>query len=331
MRLPAVAALIVMVATTASVGQETGPPPDQAARERSQREEKLQALERELAAGGESRRRLADEIVSIRADTAKLGAALVDVGTRAHATEERIRAGETRLAELTQDEAAIRRSLDGRRGLVAEVLAALQRIGRHPPPVLLARPGDIVAAVRSAMLLGAIEPELRQEADRLAADLTERVRLRDLAVKERAALAAETADLAQTQERLNALVELRRQRLLAREAELAGDRTRADAMGREARGLRDLVERLGLDQANARRDADAARLAAETAVREARDRFAAAAAREPVTLTAKIPFGDAKGRLSRPAVGTVAKLFGDADPTGGTARGISIVDRKSVV
>lgn len=331
---PSLVAIVLIGCLVAdrSLAQEAVPsPPDEAARERSQREEKLRILEREIAAGGESRRRLADEIASIRADTARLGAALVDVGTRAHATEERIRAGERRLAELTLGEAAIRRSLDSRRDLVAEILAALQRIGRHPPPALVARPGDILAAVRSAMLLGAVVPELRQETERLAGDLAERVRLRDLAVSERAQLAAETADLAQTQERLNALVELRRQRLLAREAELAGDRTRAEALGREARGLRDLVDRLGQDLANTRREADAQRAAAEAAAREARERFAAAAAREPVALAARIPFGDAKGRLSRPAVGTVARTFGDPDPAGGVMRGISIVTRPRAV
>lgn len=320
-----------LAAADRSPAQEAVSPLDEAARERSQREEKLQILEREIAAGGESRSRLADEIAAIRADTARLGAALVDAGTRAHATEERIRDGETRLATLVESEAAIRRSLEGRRDLVAEILAALQRIGRHPPPALVARPGDILAAVRSAMLLGAVVPELRQEADRLAGDLAERIRLRDLAVSERARLAAETADLAQTQERLNALVELRRQRLLAREAELAGDRTRAEALGREARGLRDLVDRLGQDLANARREVDAQRAAAETAAREARERFAAAAAREPVALAAKTPFGDAKGRLSRPVVGTVARTFGDPDPAGGVMRGMSIVTRPRAV
>lgn len=331
MRRSAITALIAVV-TTAGVAQEAvPPPPDEAIRERAQREEKLQTLERELAAGGESRSRLADEIAAIRADTARLGAALVDVGTRAHATEERIRAGETRLAELARGEAAIRRSLDGRRDLVADILAALQRIGRHPPPALMVRPGDILSAVRSAMLLGAVVPELRQEAERLAGELAERVRLRDLAMAERAALAVETADLAKTQERLNALVDLRRQRLLSREAELAGDRTRADALGREARGLRDLVERLGQDLASARREADTQRAAAEAAALEARDRFAAAAAREPVALTAKIPFGDARGRLSRPAVGMVSRSFGDLDPAGGVMRGISIVTRPRAI
>ncbi len=331
MRRFAVTALSLVMAATACAAQETASSPDEVARERSEREEKLRTLERELATGGESRRRLADEIAAIRADTAKLAAALVDVGTRAHATEERIRAGEMRLAELVESEAAIRRSLDGRRDLVAEILAALQRIGRHPPPALLARPGDILAAVRSAMLLGAIVPELGQEADRLAGDLAERVRLRDLAIAERAALAAETADLAQTQQRLSALVDLRRQRLLAREADLAGDRTRAEALGREARGLRDLVDRLGQDLATTRREADARRIADEGAAREARDRFAAAAAREPVALTAKTPFADSKGRLTRPAVGTVARSFGDPDPAGGMARGISIVTRPRAV
>ena len=49
--------------------------------------------------------------------------------------------------------------------VIAEVLAALQRIGRRPPPALLVRPEDALQSVRTAMLLGAVLPEMRQ-ADR---------------------------------------------------------------------------------------------------------------------------------------------------------------------
>ena len=48
-----------------------------------------------------------------------------------------------------------------RRGVIAEVLAALQRMGRKPPPAVLAAPGDMLQAIRTSMLLGAVLPELR--------------------------------------------------------------------------------------------------------------------------------------------------------------------------
>ena len=72
---------------------------------------------------------------------------------------------------LELQEKDLRQSLDERREIIAEILAALQRMGRRPPPALLVSPEDAAKAVRSAIVLGAVVPEMRARADRLAADL----------------------------------------------------------------------------------------------------------------------------------------------------------------
>ncbi|MFX5370376.1 hypothetical protein ABTD31_19595, partial [Acinetobacter baumannii] len=77
------------------------------------------------------------EIATIGSDRAKLDAALVDAGRQAQATEDRLSRLEERLKAMSASEAAIRRSLQARRSIVAEILAALQRMGRRPPPAVL--------------------------------------------------------------------------------------------------------------------------------------------------------------------------------------------------
>ena len=74
--------------------------------------------------------------------------------------------------------------------MIAEVLAALQRIGRQAPPALLIRAEDALQSVRTAMMLGAVLPEMRMQAEALAADLAELVRLRKQIAEERDALGA---------------------------------------------------------------------------------------------------------------------------------------------
>jgi hypothetical protein len=54
----------------------------------------------------------------------------------------------------------------------------LQRIGRDPPPALLVSPEDALSSVRSAILLGAVVPEIRAETEALAGDLKELAALR---------------------------------------------------------------------------------------------------------------------------------------------------------
>ena len=56
--------------------------------------------------------------------------------------------------------------------MIGEVLAALQRIGHHPPPALIASPEDALKAVRTAMVLGAVLPEMRHQVEALANDLS---------------------------------------------------------------------------------------------------------------------------------------------------------------
>ena len=69
--------------------------------------------------------------------------------------------------------------------MIGEVLAALQRIGHRPPPALIASPEDALQAVRTAMVLGAVLPEMRHEVEALASDLAELLGVRKKIADER--------------------------------------------------------------------------------------------------------------------------------------------------
>src|SRR5207244_12515171 len=76
-------------------------------------------------------------------------------------------------------------SLDSSRADIVEVLAALHRAGRRTPPALLVRPEDALQSLRTAMLLGAVVPELRGRAEKIAGELGELVALRKSIAAER--------------------------------------------------------------------------------------------------------------------------------------------------
>jgi septal ring factor EnvC (AmiA/AmiB activator) len=301
------------------------------ATEKAKREADLKAAERAIAAAAEAQRRLEREIAELKLDRAKLAAALVEGTQRIRQTEDRIAAIEQRVDAAAGSESAIRRSLEGRRGLLVEVLAALQRMGRRPPPAVLVRPQDILAAVRSSMLLGAVLPELRAETEALAGDLAELVRLRDALAGDRQSLERELAELSREQERMAALVEARQARMAEAERGAGSERARAAELAREAHTLKELIERMEREVAASQKAAEEARKAAEAQARETRERFAAAAFRDPARLAPKIPFSEARGLLPMPVGGTALRGFGDADGLGGTARGISISTRAGAV
>ncbi len=106
----------------------------------------LRGMQDTLEASQEQRAKIEAEVASIRTDRAKLAAALVDLVQTIGERERKISEAESRLDTLTGSEEAIRRSLASRRSVIAEVLAALQRMGRKPPPALLVAPEDMLAA-----------------------------------------------------------------------------------------------------------------------------------------------------------------------------------------
>ena len=71
------------------------------------------------------------EIEQIGADRRKLNQALIDTAARLRDVETKIAATEARLKPLDDNERSIRKSLDGRRAVIGEVLAAL---AAHRPP-----------------------------------------------------------------------------------------------------------------------------------------------------------------------------------------------------
>lgn len=314
------------------------PESDQSARETEQkreekraREAELKAIEERLAGNADARVKLEAEIAGIRADRTKLNQALLDTTARTQAAEGRVAGIEQRLSLLQTSETAIRRSLESRRGLIGEVLAALQRIGRRPPPAVLVRPEDILEAVRASMLLGAVVPDLRQEITILGTDLAELVRLREAIAEERKSIAGEMEGLAGERQRLASLIEARRARETSAAHDIEAQRTAGGELAAQAKTLRDLVERIEKDISTANRAAEAARRALEAETQEQRQRMAQLAFRDPARLAPKAAFQELRGMLPLPVAGSQLRGFGATDEVGAATRGISLSTRANAV
>jgi len=305
----------------------SAPRADETAEEKARRESDLKAVEEAIAANAESRRRLEAEIAGIGADRAKLSAALIETTARVRATEDRIGAVENRLGALTGSETALRRSLEARRGVMIEILAVLQRMGRRPLPAVLVRPEDMLKTVRASMLLGAVLPGMRNEVDVLAQDLAELVRLSGAIASDRDMLARELADLIRERERLSALIAARQSRLTQAEHNVGQERERAADLGQHAKSLKELIERTETHAAAAKPGAEAG----PSDATRSPERVASLAFRNPTRLAPKTPFAEARGLLPRPVSGETARAFGSPDGYGGTTRGVSILTRPQAV
>jgi septal ring factor EnvC (AmiA/AmiB activator) len=290
------------------------------------RDKELEALRAEQRKTLEKEAKLKREIELIGDDRRKFNQQIIETASRVAAVEERIEKTQERLAPLDASEQALRISLQQRHNIIAEVLAALQRIGRHAPPALMIRAEDALQSVRSAMVLGAVLPEMRQQAEALSVDLAELVRLRKQIADERDKLARDLFVLADERQRLSLLIEERQKRQGEAEQALGGERRRAHQLARQAENLNQLIGQLeqGLDS-----PARAARATARaSADRKALDgRPDLAALKDPGRLTPAIAFAAAKGLLPMPVSGAKIREFGTPDGHGGTEKGLSIAAR----
>jgi septal ring factor EnvC (AmiA/AmiB activator) len=286
-----------------------------------QRDQEFESLQAERKKAAEAEAKLREEIDALAGDRRKFNQQLIDTASRVRAVEQRIAATEVRLKPLDENESAIRKSLDGRRAVIAEVLAALQRMGRRPPPAVMVQPEDALQSVRTAIMLGAVLPEMRQQAEALASDLTDLVRVRkDIAV-ERETQKRDLASLSDDHQRLSVLIEGRQKRQTAAEGELEAERQRATALSRQATNLNDLIAKLeqGLDATTR-----AARAAARAALE---GRPVPGSTQDAERLTPAVTFSSARGLLPLPVNGVKIRNFGDQDTAGGLEKGLAIAAR----
>jgi septal ring factor EnvC (AmiA/AmiB activator) len=167
---------------------------------------------------------------------------------------------------------------------------------------------------------------MRREAEALAHELAELVRVRDAIAAERDAHAASIKAQAEERRRLELLIAERQEKLAETEQALAEQRRGASTLAQRAANLRDLI--VTLEQ-----HLDAAARAAREAARATtgRDRVDSppelAALHDPGRLTPAVAFSSARGLLPLPVNGVRMREFGAPDGLGGTELGLSMTTR----
>ncbi|MBD8878455.1 murein hydrolase activator EnvC family protein [Roseibium polysiphoniae] len=318
---PAISTETVEAPETAS----TAPEIDQAALQKQVREQELLALGRDMEVSDQRQSEIEREIQLIDRDRDTLNSKILTAADTIKSLETKLTDTERRLLRLAENEDTVRMSLRGRRGVLAEVLAALQRIGRRPPPALAVRPSDALAAVRSAILLNAVMPELRVETEALAADLAELSRLKSVIAEEKKSLRGDAMRLAEEKSRLELLLSAKRQERDKTAAELAQEKARSQELAAKAGTLKELIADLEREIESARTAAAKSREAERQArldQSERQDPFS-----DPGRLAPAVAFEDTKGRLPRPVSGEMVRDFGQEDEFGSLTQGQSITTR----
>jgi len=291
----------------------------------------LASLEQQLAANKEAQAALVRRMVDAIRAQEEASAKLVELAAKAGQQEQALARATTRLDKLRTDNAKALLALAQKRETLSRLLAGLQRLEQNPPPALVVSPGDVLQALRGAMMFGAVIPDLRRDMDELRAALKDveaiKMALEDEKKRSSEALAALTA----TRGEMAAVVEERQTAATQIAEALSGERAKSEAMAAQAHTLQDLVAALERDKAEeakrlkaeaearvrAEAKAEAERIAREEAAKAAAEAAAAEAARKP-----PIEFAKALGQLDYPVQGTVWKGFGADNGMEGHTAGI---------
>jgi len=239
-------------------------------RQRRQTAADLVALSQSIELSEETIRSLDAEIASLSEDQGRVRAAMISAAEAQKGISREIAATEERVDRLAAEEGTIKASLRERRGLLAQVLAALERMGRKPPPALLVKPNDALGSVRSAILLGAVVPAIHEQTTALVADLERLASVRAEISAEKQRFAEQLTRHRKEEQRLERLIAEKQRLEAANRDRRAAEAARAADLAAKATDLKDLIASLQADveQARATEAAEAERRVAEEKAQE---------------------------------------------------------------
>lgn len=260
-----------------------------AERRKVENEAALRRLNDAMVVSNEKQNELAESVAALDADRDVLVDQLIASARSIQNLEDALSDTERKLLNLTDEEKRIQQSLVSRRAILAEILAALQRMGQNPPPAIVVSANDALQSVRSAILLGSVLPELKSEAQALTEDLKSLSDVK-LAVKvEQKELIDQERQLSEEQLRLDLLIKENQKLRVTSDQKLNQEREKVAAFAREATNLRDLVNSIASEIKNVTKEVSSAKAAARLEAEVRRAAYEAERQREVAALSSLRP------------------------------------------
>jgi septal ring factor EnvC (AmiA/AmiB activator) len=278
--LPAFCLAAALITANPHAWAEQTPPADKA--KLKQVESSLAAKKRDAAALDEKAKETGDSLKSLRAQLIAATEALQSKQEE----ESRLR---DRLDELATDVDAKSKALADSRQKLAELTRALIELGRRPPETLLLQTGLTSDFIHRSILIRAILPRMKEQAEGIARDLSDLHDTEDQLNDQKKLVTAAADNLAKQQHDLDQLIKARQGLLQRTEAQKAAIAAQLVSLSGEAQNLRQL-----LDEVSPKRSRKSAPPAAGTA------------------------------SLKWPVSGKVLRRFGERDTDGVASQGLTL-------
>jgi septal ring factor EnvC (AmiA/AmiB activator) len=291
--------------------------PGGGARGQAVEQQQLDTIQQQIETGKAAEARIAQEIAAAIEEQDSVAERLAAIASEIQSQEALVSSSEAEMKKLAAERASLLAELGEKEDTLSALLAGLQRLEQNPPPALVVEPGDILSALRGAMLLGTLAPELKAEADGLALKL-DQLRQIEATIKTRKEdMAQEIARLEGQRAELGRLVTQKKALVSKSSADLEAERERTRSLAEKARSLKQLLAGLAEERKRQER-AEAQKLAAEALERKRQ---------EELQRAPRLDFAQAKGKLTYPAQGQIVRRFGEPDGLGRETQGLMIATR----
>jgi len=311
-------------------------------------EKRLQEIERELNTLRTTEAHRRTQRQQLAAELTELKTQLVETASRIQTLEAALFEAERRLAELTDQEHIATVKMRQERDRLYKLLSAMQSLERQRPPALIVSPDDAVKAVRSAIIMDQILPELKNRTESLVNQIKDLSLLGASIKLETESIAQSEINLIQEKTNIEYLLgkNADKQKLLQRESSI--DRKRIEELARQARTLKSLITNLNSE---AERKANEARekaaedgggpLPAETdppplpVGNPKRDNLVTPspemndkmARKEAPGIRPGTKFSEALGLIKLPVAGRIILNYGELNELGRKSEGITVSTR----
>ncbi|MEY4256019.1 MAG: hypothetical protein RLZZ141_1246 [Pseudomonadota bacterium] len=179
-----------------------------------------------------------------RRDVNSLRSQLIQLASEQNRSEQTASDSRAKLVLLNLRESELANSLGKNQNQLSRLLAALQLYGRNPPPALLVHPSNAKDAVRAAILMRAVTPELHNRAKGFSAEVQEIARVRRETAAASEALFTAESDIADRRGKIEALLQEKAalEQAVTADAQLASDDLKR--LAARAKSLRELLQGL---------------------------------------------------------------------------------------
>ena len=256
----------------------------------------------------EKAQNIAQEVSSVKKQMVKAAGQVQD-------NEETLSKLEVKLKELEENKQLVENRLGARETQIIHLMSALQKMAVYPPQAVFFSPQNPVENLRSSLILQSTQEPLQATADKLKQELNKLATLQ-------AAIKAQASEIKLVALRLETergkMEKLMQQKSILQshfEFESIDAKKKADALGKQAKNLEDLLAKL------------------EKEKQKKMKKMADAAAKQKPILSVPTPsavkgaFEKSLGSLPLPARGRIIQKYGDTTLGGGSAKGLTMETR----